>query len=141
MSKHSTTQWFLAALVAFVAGLALGAIGAIVAFTNDVFIMSGPDVVGVGWTTATWIALAFCIVAALAMTGALVAGFVSWIGAVVHTSQAADKTWFIILLITGLVGLGLPAMLAYVIAGPADAQQARPTDADNQTQAGPVSVS
>ncbi len=140
MSKHTSTKWFLASVVTFVVATVLGAIGAIIAIANDVFIKSGPDVVGVQWTAAAWTALVFCVVAGLSMIGALVAGFVSWIGAVVHTAQSVDKTWFIVLLITGLVGLAFPAMLAYVIAGPVDPPRTQPAAAYGK-HPGPVPVS
>jgi hypothetical protein len=61
------------------------------------------------------------IVAAVALL-ALIAGgivqFVAWIGAVLNTAQLADKTWFVVLLVLGLLSLALPVMIAYVAAGP-----------------------
>ena len=47
-----------------------------------------------------------------------IAAVTSWIGALVATSRLEDKTWFVLLLVLGLVSLGLPAMIAYAIAGP-----------------------
>ena len=44
--------------------------------------------------------------------------FVAWIGALVNTSKLVDKTWFILLLVLGLLSVGFIAMLVYVIAGP-----------------------
>jgi len=120
MSKGTSTRVFLIAVATFVAGLALAAATAILALTNDVLITRGADVVGVRWTSVAWIALALGVLAALAMIAAAVAGFVAWLGAVIHTSQAEDKTWFIVLLVTGLVGLGAVAMVVYLIVGPAD---------------------
>jgi hypothetical protein len=57
---------------------------------------------------------------------AAVAGLVllaAWIGALVNTYRLQDKTWFVVLLAGGLLGLamgliGFAAMVAYVIAGP-----------------------
>ena len=51
------------------------------------------------------------------LVGAL-AGLVAWIGAVLNTAQLEDKTWFIVLLVLGLLSFGFVAMIAYVIAGP-----------------------
>jgi hypothetical protein len=45
------------------------------------------------------------------------------IGAVLNTAQLDDKTWFIVLLVTGVLGLGFFVMIAYLLAGPDD----RPT--------------
>jgi hypothetical protein len=36
---------------------------------------------------------------------AAVAHFVAWIGAVLNTAQLPDKTWFVVLLVVGLLGL------------------------------------
>ena len=44
--------------------------------------------------------------------------FVAWIGAVVNTSRLDDKTWFVVLLVLGLLSFGFIAMLVYVLAGP-----------------------
>jgi len=46
---------------------------------------------------------------------------------VVTTAQLADKTWFTILLVAGLLSVGFLAMVIYIIAGPEDRQQPRPT--------------
>jgi hypothetical protein len=43
---------------------------------------------------------------------------VAWIGAVLNTAQLPDKTWFVVLLVVGLLGLVFIATVAYVIAGP-----------------------
>jgi hypothetical protein len=42
-------------------------------------------------------------VAVLVMLAAAVSQFVAWVGAVINTAGLKDKTWFIILLVTGLV--------------------------------------
>jgi hypothetical protein len=41
-------------------------------------------------------------------------------GSVINTAQLKDKTWFIILLVTGLLSFGFIAMIIYLIAGPDD---------------------
>jgi hypothetical protein len=45
---------------------------------------------------------------------------VAWVGAVVNTAGLQDKTWFTILLATGLLSFGFIAMIIYLIAGPGD---------------------
>jgi hypothetical protein len=54
---------------------------------------------------------------------------VSWIGALLNTWQLEDKLWFGALLVGGLLGLGVVAMIAYVLAGPDGTTQsvARPS--------------
>jgi hypothetical protein len=43
---------------------------------------------------------------------------VAWIGAVLNTANLSDKTWFVVLLVVGLLGFAFIATIAYVIAGP-----------------------
>jgi hypothetical protein len=71
--------------------------------------------------------LALAGLAVLTMLGALVGQLVAWIGAVVNTGQLADKTWFIILRVAGLLSVGFIAMVIYIIAGPDDRRRPRPT--------------
>ena len=80
--------------------------------------MSGPDVVGVQPNAAAWTTVGLGLVAALAVIAGLIGGLVSWIGALLNTSQLEDKTWFVLLLVLGILSFGLVAMIAYVIAGP-----------------------
>ena len=56
----------------------------------------------------------------------------SWIGALLNTSQVESKAWFIALLLLGIFSLGVFAMIAYVIAGPDG-----PTEAADAQDAGP----
>ena len=58
------------------------------------------------------------IVGILAVIGGALGQFVAWIGAVLNTSRLADKTWFILLLVLGLVSFGSIAMVVYLVAGP-----------------------
>ena len=67
------------------------------------------------------------IVAALAVIAGLIGGLVSWIGALLNTSQLEDKTWFVLLLVLGVLSFGLVAMIAYVIAGPDGTKQTTAT--------------
>jgi len=70
-----------------------------------------------------WTIIGLGLVAALAMIAGFIGGLVSWIGALLNTSQLEDKTWFIVLLVLGLLSFGLVAMIAYVIAGPDGTRQ------------------
>ena len=56
----------------------------------------------------------------LAMIGAVIGQFVAWIGALINTSQLQDKTWFVVLLVCGLLSFGFVAMVIYLVAGPPD---------------------
>lgn len=70
-----------------------------------------------------WTTVSFTVIGGvIAMAGAL-AQLVAWVGALVNTYSLVDKTWFVVLLVGGLIGVAfglahLAAMIAYVIAGP-----------------------
>ena len=118
MSKPTVVTLFTGSVIAVVAGilLAFGAVWA--AYASGVFVMSGPDVVGIEPTPFAWTMVGLAVLAALAIIGGLIGGLVSWIGALLNTAQVEDKTWFVLLLVLGLFSFGLVAMIAYAIAGP-----------------------
>ena len=118
MSKVTVTRVFLGSVMAVIVGAVLAFAAVWIAYANGAFVMSGPDVIGVQSTPYAWTIVGLGVVAALAMIAGFIAGLVSWIGALLNTAQLEDKTWFIVLLVLGLLSFGLVAMVAYVIAGP-----------------------
>jgi hypothetical protein len=127
MTKATVTRTWIVGLIVLVAGLLVGGIslGLMLAY-GGTYVSSpsgtGSDFVptlnGVFWTTLGFMILGF--------TAAAIGGviqLVAWIGALMNTYQIEDKTWFVILLVGGLLGLifgliGFAAMVAYLIAGP-----------------------
>ena len=85
-----------------------------------------PAQAGLRWAAVTWAMLGLGIVGSLAVIGGMIAGLVSWIGALLNTSQLESKTWFLVLLLLGIFSFGVIAMLAYVIAGPDGALEPAP---------------
>jgi hypothetical protein len=63
-------------------------------------------------------ALPWLAIAAVALAGGVIAAVVSWIGALISTARLDDKTWFVGLLVLGLISLGWVAMVGYAVAGP-----------------------
>jgi hypothetical protein len=124
VSKPTVVKLFAGSVIAVVAGtlLAFGAVWG--AYASGVFVMSGPDVVGIESTPFAWTMVGLAVLAALAIIGGLIGGLVSWIGALLNTAQVEDKTWFVLLLVLGLFSFGMVAMIAYVIAGPDGTQRA-----------------
>ena len=118
MTKSTVTKIFIGSLVAIAGGVVLLAAGLILAYINGTFIMRGPDVVGIHPSAFTWSMAGLAVVGILAILGGALAQFVAWIGAVLNTSRLDDKTWFIVLLVLGLLSFGFIAMLVYLIAGP-----------------------
>lgn len=118
MSKATVKRLFIGSLIAAAAG-AIVAVGAVwLAIVNDVFVVSGQDIVGFNGSALAWILAGLGIAGAIAFTGALVGGLVAWIGALLNTSQLESKTWFLALLVLGIFNFGFFAMIAYLIAGP-----------------------
>jgi hypothetical protein len=118
MSKAIVTRLFIAAGLAMVAGAVVAIVGVSIAVANDVFVMNGPDIVGLQGGALAASSLGLGLVGILAIIGGLVAGLVSWIGALFNTWQLDSKAWFIGLLLLGIFNLGFFAMVAYLIAGP-----------------------
>ena len=129
MSKRQITRLFVGSLLAVVAGLALMALGGGLALGIDVLVTDGPDVVGVDAGAAGWLLIALAIVGVLVLLAAGVGLLVAWVAALLATARLEDKTWFLVLLITGVVGLGVVGMILYLVAGPDDQPTSPPTQA------------
>jgi hypothetical protein len=118
MSKSMVTKIFIGSLVAVIGGLVVLAAGIVLAFANSAFIMSGPDVTGIEATPFAWSMVGVAVLGLLAMVGGALGQFFAWIGAVLNTAHLDDKTWFLLLLVLGLLSFGFIAMVVYVLAGP-----------------------
>ena len=118
MTKSMIVKLFWGSLIGLVAGLVLMGITVALAISNHIFVMSGPDVTGIKSGALSWTLLGLMGLAVLLLLFAAVAHFVAWIGAVLNTAHLPDKTWCVVLLVVGLLGLVLIATVAYVIAGP-----------------------
>ena len=118
MSKATIVKIFWGSLIGLAGGLVLLILAGALALGNDVFIMNGPDVVGVRSSALAWLLAGLCALAMLVIFAAAVAIFVAWIGAVLNTANLPSKGWFAALLVIGLLGFQFIATLIYVIAGP-----------------------
>jgi hypothetical protein len=96
----------LIALLAVIAALAGGAVT-----------IGGPAVITVNGAALAG-NLGWLAIGAVAVAAGELAAIVSWIGALVNTVKLEDKTWFVVLLVLGVVSFGWVAMGAYVLAGP-----------------------
>jgi hypothetical protein len=123
MSKKNVTRLFVGALVAGGAGLVLGVVALWAALASDAIDLGGDNVIDVNGGSGAWTALGLFIVGSLVILIATVAAVVSWLGALLNTWQLEDKVWFASLLALGLLGFGVVAMIAYVVAGPDGTQQ------------------
>lgn len=126
MSKALVTKLFLGGVLAAIAGGILAILAVWIGIANDIFVMNGSDVVGLRASALSWSLLGLGIVGSLAIAAGLIAGLVSWIGALLNVSQLESKRWFVILLLLGIFDLGILGMIAYVIAGPDGTAKATP---------------
>jgi hypothetical protein len=117
-SKKTVTRLFVGAIAAFSAGLVLGIAALWAALATHAIDLGGSHVIDVNGGSGAWSALGLVILGSLVLLGGTIVAVVSWIGALVNTWQLEDKTWFASLLGLGLLGFGVVAMIAYVIAGP-----------------------
>jgi hypothetical protein len=118
MTKSTVTKTFVGSLIAMVAGLFVVASGILLALVTGTFEMTGPDVTGFHLSASAPAALGLAFIGVIAIVAGGIGQFVAWIGAVVNTSRLDDKTWFVVLLVLGLLSFGFIAMLVYVLAGP-----------------------
>ena len=133
MSKSLVSRLFVGGTIAFIAGLVLVVSAGLIAYFSGALLMDGPDVTGIRPTPQAWTFVFLALLGALAIVGGATAGLVAWIGALLNTAQLQDKTWFVLLLVLGLLSFGFVAMLAYVIAGP---DSTRPAQAAPRFSAG-----
>jgi hypothetical protein len=139
MTKSLIVKLFWGSLIALIAGFVLLGVTAALAISNDIFIMSGPDVTGIKSGVLSWILLGLIGLAMLILLLSAVTHFVAWIGAVLNTAYLPNKTWFVVLLVVGLLGFVFVATVAYVIAGP-DGLKAREATALEQAGGAPPQV-
>lgn len=120
MAKTTIAKLFWGSLIALGGALILLAVAGGLALANGSLVRDGPDVTGIRENAFGWVMVGLAAVAALMMIAAAVTQFIAWVGAVINTAGLKDKTWFIVLLVTGLLSFGFIAMIIYLVAGPED---------------------
>ena len=118
MSKTTVTRLFIGSGIAIISGAILAVAAIWLAIANDVFVMSGSDIVGIQGGALAWTLLGLGLVGGIAIVAGMIGGLVSWIGALLNTWQLESKTWFAVLLLLGIFNFGFFAMIAYLITGP-----------------------
>ncbi len=118
MSKATITRLFIGSAIAALAGVVLLVIAVSAALANDIFVFRDSELVNVRSSGLAVALFGLGLAGALTIMGAAIAGLVSWIGALLNTSQLESKAWFLALLLLGIFNFGFIALIAYVIAGP-----------------------
>src|SRR5262249_29242864 len=103
---------------ALVAGLILGVAALWAALASDAVDLGGSHVVDVHGGSGAWIALGLVLAGSLLILAATVAAVACWLGALRNTWALEGKRRVASLLAAGLLGFGVVAMAAYVVAGP-----------------------
>jgi hypothetical protein len=124
MSRSVIAKLFYGSLIAIVVAIALLAAAIALAVSSSSLIMHGPDVVGVQ-SAFGWGMVAVAAMAILAIVAASIAQLVAWIGALINTAPLENKTWFVVLLVSGILGFGLISMLVFLLTE-ADARRTSP---------------
>ena len=140
MRKPTITRMWLAGLGLMLGALVLIGTGVGLMLTNAgtwVATAHGgwdfhPTIDGYFWGTVAIIAAG-----GLTFLAGFVLQFAAWIGAMVNTARAQDKTWLVLLLVLGLVGLQFVVMIVYLVGGP-DVPPAPPTRERLQPMAPPA---
>jgi hypothetical protein len=148
MTKSTITKTWIAGFIVFAVGLIVGCVSLAIMLTNGGHFV--PAASGNGYdfvpsmTSAFWTSVSVMMAAFLVAAAGGIVQLAAWIGALVNTHRLTDQTWFIVLLVGGLLGLvsglfGLGVMLAYVVAGP-DGMAYQPPEMPASMRQPPVPV-
>ena len=118
MSKPTIVRIFLGSIGAIVAGVLFILVTATAVLATGTWVVNGSEVTDFHLSPTAMSTFWFAMVGGILVVAGAIGQFVAWIGAVVNTSRLPDKTWFVVLLVLGLLSVGFIAMLVYVIAGP-----------------------
>jgi len=135
MSKQLINRIFVGSLAAVIAGILLALVTVVAFLCTGTWTVSGSEITSFTLASAATSTIGFAIVGGLLVVAGSLGQLVAWIGALVNTAQLPDKTWFVVLLVTGLLSFGFIAMLVYVLAGP-DGSIDRPTAGQRPIVAG-----
>ncbi len=128
MTKSMITKTWIGGLVVLAAGLVVAGVGVflMLAYGGTFTQVAGnpnsydfvPTINGFFWTTVGLMVLG----GVFALVGGIVQ-LVAWIGALINSYALPEKSWFAILIVTGVLSfflafIGFAGMLAYVIAAP-----------------------
>ncbi|HYM97744.1 MAG TPA: hypothetical protein VET26_10600 [Candidatus Sulfotelmatobacter sp.] len=128
MTKSTVTKTWISGLVVLAAGLVVVAVGAFLmlayggTFTKVAGTVNSYDFVPT-LDTFFWGTVAAIVGGAILTVIGGIVQLAAWIGGLVNSYQLPDKTWFVILVLGGVLGLGFgligfAAMVAYIVAAP-----------------------
>jgi len=149
MTKVTITRTWIGGLAVFAGGILAAIVGVflMLAYGGSLTQVAGttnqydftPSLTGMFWTSVAIIVIGGLI----AITGSIVQ-LVAWIGALVNSYALPEKSWFLVVLVGGLLSLvfapvGFAVMVAYVVAAP-DADLHPASAAPNYAPAPPLAT-
>lgn len=122
MRKRTITRVWLAGLVAIAVGLVASAFALGGIFCTAGTFTTGPEGQLYSFEPRTdsyfWLLVGVTILGVMVAFAGGIAEFVAWIGAIANSYHLADKMWFLLTLLLGLIGFGLIVMILYVLVAP-----------------------
>jgi hypothetical protein len=122
MSKGAITKTWLGGVIAIAVGFVTGGVATGLMLAYGGTFTAAPSGNGYDFVPVQdgffWSMVAVLCVAGLIVIAGGIVQFVAWIGALVNSYQLQDKMWFTMTLLLGVLGLGLIAMIVYVIGAP-----------------------
>jgi hypothetical protein len=145
VKKSTVAKIWWGGLAAIAGGLIVAAICVPVmlafggTFKSSVNGGSGYDFVP-SFNAAFWFSVSFMVFGGLAAGLGAIAQFIAWIGALINSYRLPEKTWFVLLLILGIIGhvFGLVMMIVWLVAGPDGTKVLPPVPAAPAVQPGRV---
>jgi hypothetical protein len=151
MTKSTVTKTWIGGLVVLALGLIVAGVSIALMLAYGGTFTAAPSGNGYDFVPrydaffATMVTL--IVAGGIAATAGGLVQLVAWIGALVNTYRLQDKTWFVVLLLGGLLGfafglIGFAAMVAYLMAGPdgmAAGQQKIPAPTSRPSTLAPTS--
>jgi hypothetical protein len=122
MRKSTITRVWLGGMVAIAIGFVVAGVAVVLMLTNAGTFTAAPSGKGYDFVPVEnsyfWTLVSVIVAGGLVALGGGIAQFVAWIGALVNSYHLADRTWFLLTLILGLVGFGLVVMILYLLLAP-----------------------
>jgi hypothetical protein len=127
MTKRTITRTWIAGLILVAAGAIVCVAGGLAILAYSGIFTATPN----GYEFAPrldgffWTLVGVCVLGCVAAVAGLITQLVAWVGALVNTYRLEDRTWFAVVLFSGLLAftcilapIAFAGMVAYVIAGP-----------------------
>ena len=122
MRKSTITRVWLGGMVAIAIGLVAAGVAVFLMLTNAGAFTTGSDGRLYNFVPRQdgyfWSLVGVIVASGLVALAGGIAQFIAWIGAIANAYHLADKMWFLLTLLLGLIGFGLVVMIVYLLLAP-----------------------